>query len=29
MHVEADPLAVLRAEILAHTGCGFEPCETA
>ena len=29
MHVEADPLAGLRAEILAHTGCGFEPCETA
>ena len=24
-----DPLAVLRSEILAHTGCGFEPCTTA
>lgn len=23
------PLAALRAEILAHAGCGFEPCETA
>jgi DNA polymerase len=29
MTLEADPLAVLRAEILAHTGCGFEPCTTA
>jgi uracil-DNA glycosylase family 4 len=27
--MEADPLAVLRTEILAHAGCGFEPCETA
>jgi len=27
--MEADPLAVLRAEIVAHAGCGFEPCETA
>lgn len=25
----ADPLADLRSEILAHTGCGFEPCATA
>ena len=25
----SDPLAVLRSEILAHTGCGFEPCTTA
>ncbi len=24
-----DALAVLRAEIVAHRGCGFEPCETA
>jgi uracil-DNA glycosylase family 4 len=24
-----DPLALLRAEILAHGGCGFEPCTTA
>ena len=24
-----DPLAVLRSEILAHAGCGFEPCTTA
>jgi uracil-DNA glycosylase family 4 len=27
--MEADPLAALRAEIVAHAGCGFEPCETA
>jgi uracil-DNA glycosylase len=27
--MEADPLTVLRSEILAHGGCGFEPCETA
>ena len=26
--MEAD-LLTLRAEILAHSGCGFEPCETA
>jgi DNA polymerase len=25
----ADPFASLRAEILAHGGCGYEPCETA
>src|SRR3954447_17246208 len=25
----ADPLLLLRDEILAHTGCGFEPCTTA
>jgi DNA polymerase len=25
----SDPLAVLRSEILAHSGCGFEPCTTA
>ena len=25
----ADPLAALRAEIVSHGGCGFEPCETA
>jgi uracil-DNA glycosylase len=25
----ADPLALLRSEIVAHAGCGFEPCETA
>ena len=25
----SDPLAVLRSEILAHAGCGFEPCTTA
>src|SRR3954452_14665149 len=25
----ADPLSALRSEILAHSGCGFEPCLTA
>jgi uracil-DNA glycosylase len=25
----ADPLTALREEIVAHTGCGFEPCMTA
>src|SRR5687767_7128269 len=27
--MEADPFAALRAEIIAHAGCGFEPCTTA
>ena len=27
--MEADPLVALRAEIVSHGGCGFEPCETA
>ena len=29
MTAQHDPLAGLRAEILAHGGCGFEPCTTA